>query len=298
LFLSLICLSLFAQLLTKVSCPISQWGAFSYEGNMPTKYVDVNGYAVNYFHTGRTTLPPVVPDVSKGKFFLYLHGAGSNGHFGHKMLDLLSAQHSPFSLDYPGHGRSSGTESLKSVPAYSDFAYAFWQKLGVRPAVLIGHSMGGAIAMDLALRHPDMVDGLVLTCTAARFNIPDERLTIWRQVMQGRSPQPFTKDSCSPKTPMNIIQEGWMEQIKTDPRVRYFDLVACKEVDLTSKLGEIRKPTLVLAGQDDMTTPVAQSEELCDRIPGAKLSVVPEAGHWLPIEKPQEACDAILAFCN
>ncbi|MEW6298037.1 MAG: alpha/beta fold hydrolase [Thermodesulfobacteriota bacterium] len=263
---------------------------------MPTKYIEVDGYAVNYFHTGRTTLPQVVPDVSKGKLFLYLHGAGSNGHFGHKMLDLLAARHSPLAFDYPGHGRSSGTESLKSVAAYSDFAYAFWKKLGLRPAVLVGHSMGGAIAMDLALRHPDMVDGLVLMCTAAKFNIPDERLQTWRQVMLGRMPQPFTKESCSPKTPMNIVQEGWAEQVKTDPRVRYFDLVACKEVDLTGRLGDIRTPTLVLAGQDDVTTPVAQSEELWDRIPGAKLAVIPEAGHWLPIEKPHEACDAILAF--
>ncbi|HKA52255.1 MAG TPA: alpha/beta hydrolase [Candidatus Binatia bacterium] len=263
---------------------------------MPSKYVEVDGYAVNYFHTGRTTLPDVTPDVSRGQLLLYLHGAGGNGHFAHKMLDLLSADHSPLSLDYPGHGRSSGTESLKSIPAYSDCIYAFWKKLGVRPAVLIGHSMGGAIAMDLALRHSEMVGGLVLTCTAAKFDIPDELANTWKQVMQGRMGQPFTKNSCSPATPMSVVQEGWMEQIKTDPRVRYFDLVACQQVDLTSKLGEIRKPTLVLAGQDDTTTPVAQSELLRDRIAGAKLTVVPQAGHWLPLEKPQEACDAIAAF--
>lgn len=265
---------------------------------MPTKYVDVDGYAVHYFHTGRTTLPSVVPDVGKGKLLLYLHGAGGNGHFGQKMLDTLSAKHSPLSLDYPGHGRSSGTESLKSITAYSDFIYAFWKKLGVRPAVLIGHSMGGAVAMDLALRHADMVEGLILTCTAAKFTLPQERLDTWKQVMQGRLGQPFTKDSCSPKTPMNIIQEGWMEQIKTDPRVRYFDLVACQQVNLAAKLGEIRKPTLVLAGQDDTTTPAAQTEQLRDHIPSAKLVVVPEAGHWLPIEKPQEACDAISALLS
>src|SRR4030095_12703306 len=99
---------------------------------MPTKSVEVGGYAVDYFHAGRTTLPDVTPDTSKGKVLLYLHGAGSNGHFGHKMFDLLSAKHSPFSLDYPGHGRSSGTESLKSVAAYSEFVYGFSKKLGSR----------------------------------------------------------------------------------------------------------------------------------------------------------------------
>jgi pimeloyl-ACP methyl ester carboxylesterase len=158
--------------------------------------------------------------------------------------------------------------------------------------------MGGAVSMDLALRHPDMVEGLILTCTAAKFNITDERTNIWKQVMTGRAGQPFTKDACSPATPMNIVQEGWMEQIQTDPRVRYFDLVACQQVDLTAKLGEIRKPTLILAGQDDQSTPVAQSELLRERIPGAKLVVIPQAGHWLPIEKPQEACDAIVSFLN
>ena len=265
---------------------------------MPTKYMEVDGYAVNYFHTGRTTLPDLLPDVGKGKLLLYLHGAGSNGHFGHKLLEILSAAHSPLSLDYPGHGRSSGIESLKSVAAYSDFVYAFWKKLGVRPAFLLGHSMGGAIAMDLALRHSDMVEGLGLICTAAKFKIPEENTQIWKQVMQGRVSQPFTKDSCSGSTPIQVVREGWMEQIKTDPRVRYFDLVACSEVDLTSKLSEIRKPTLVLTGQDDMSIPASRGEQLRDGIPGAKLIVVPQAGHWLPIEKSREACDAITAFLN
>ena len=49
--------------------------------------------------------------------------------------------------------------------------------------------------MDLALRHPDMVEGLILTCTAAKFNITDERANIWKQVMQGRAGQPFNKDA-------------------------------------------------------------------------------------------------------
>ena len=72
--------------------------------------------------------------------------------------------------------------------------------------------------------------------------------------------------------------------------------MACQQVDLTAKIGEIDKPTLILAGQDDQSTPVAQSEFLREHIPGAKLVVIPQAGHWLPIEKPQEACEAITAF--
>ena len=234
---------------------------------MPTKYIDVEGYAVNYFHTGRTTLPLVVPDVSQGKLFLYVHGAGSNGHFAHKMVDILSAQHSPMSFDFPGHGRSSGTESLKSVTAYSDFTYAVWKALGVRPVVIIGHSMGGAIAIDLALRHADMLEGLVLTSTAAKFDISHDLIKTWESVMKGRQGQPFTKVSCSPKTPQEIIQEGWLEQIKTDPRVRCFDLIACQQVDLTAQLGEIKVPTLVLAGEDDANHACGSSRRVTGEYP-------------------------------
>jgi pimeloyl-ACP methyl ester carboxylesterase len=263
---------------------------------MPTKYVDVNGYAIHYFHTGHTTLPDVVPDLSKGKLLIYIHGAGGNGHYGHKLLDLLAANHSPLAFDFPSHGRSSGTESLKSIPAYSDCLYALAQQLRLRPAVLVGHSMGGAIAMDFALRHADQVEALILVATAAKFTLPSDRIDIWKQVMTGRAPQPFTKDAFSPTTPMNIVQEGWMEQIKTDPRVRYFDLVACSEVDITPRLGEIRKPTLVVCGQDDVVTPVALGEQLRNGISGAKLEVVPEAGHAVPLEKPKELCELIEKF--
>ena len=103
---------------------------------MPTKYVEVDGYAVNYFHTGRTTLPNVTPDTSKGKVCCIFTALAATAISPTKCSICLSAKHSPFSLDYPGHGRSSGTESFKSVTAYSELIYEFWKKLGVRPAVL------------------------------------------------------------------------------------------------------------------------------------------------------------------
>ena len=265
---------------------------------MATKYVEVDGYAVNYFHTGQTTLPTVVPDTHKGRLLLYVHGAGSNGHFAHKMMDILAGSHSPISFDFPGHGRSSGTESLKSVQAYSDFTYAFWKALALRPVVVVGHSMGGAIAMDLALRYSDMVEGLALTCTAPKFDIPAELIETWESVMKGRQGQPFNRASCSPKTPQEVVQQGWMEQIKTDPRVRCLDLIACQKVNLTDQLGDIKVRTLILAGEDDNTTPIGQAEVLRDGIPNAELSVIPDAGHWLPLEKPEEACEAIEGFLS
>ena len=265
---------------------------------MPRKYVEVDGFAVNYFHTGRTTLPTVPPDLTRGRLMVYVHGAGGNGEYGRKFLEVLAEDHSPLALDFPGHGRSGGTESLGSVPEYGDFLDAFVRTLGLRPVVLVGHSMGGAVAIDFTLRHPEAVDALVLVATAARFAVSPQRLDLWRDVMRGRRQQPFTREAFSAATPESVVREGWAEQVKTDPRVRYSDLLACSRFDGAARLAEIRKPALVVCGRDDVMTPPALSEEIRDGIPGARLEVIADAGHALPLEKPQELGGAVRRFLS
>lgn len=268
---------------------------------MPTKYAEVMGCATYYYYVGLTTLPDVTPDFSRGHTMVLLHAAGSNGHSWHNQLDELGATHSPISLDMPGHSRSSGVEGLKSIGEYADFACAFADALGIRSAVMVGRSMGGAIAMDLALRYPDRVEALVLIATAAKFNIPAERLEGMKAVTMGRAPRAFVTDGYSPSTikeNFDVIREGWMEQVKTDPRVRYGDLLACAEVDLREHVGAIRKPTLILAGADDQVTPPSDAEFIKSRISGARLEVVPAAAHNLTTERPREVNAAIAKFLD
>jgi len=205
---------------------------------MPTKYVEIQGQATYFYYVGNTTLPDVTPDFSRGHRMIFLHAAGSNGNSWHNQVDYLGALHSPVALDLPGHGRSAGVEGCASIQQYSDFVAAFAETLGLAPAIMVGRSMGGAIAMDLAIRYPHLVAGLVLIATAAKFDIPAERLNGFKAVVQGRAPQAFVTMGFSPKTVTDnfaAIRESWGEQIKTDPRVRYTDLRACSEVDLREK---------------------------------------------------------------
>jgi 3-oxoadipate enol-lactonase len=263
---------------------------------MPTKYVTVDGTAVHYFHSGRTTLPNVAPDLSKGELLLLIHGAGSNGNTWHRQLSALADTHSPLAFDFPGHGRSSGTESLKSVEAYCGCLHAFMNVLRLRPSVLIGRSMGGAISMAYALTHPERVRALVLVATAAHFELPQAMLDTWKNVMNGRAQQPFSTEAFSPKTDFTVMREAWMEQVKTDPRVRYFDLVACNQFNITARLGEITVPTLIVAGRDDTFTPPQQSEVLHKGIKGSKLLIIEDAGHTVSNEKPEEFNAALRDF--
>ena len=291
---------------------------------MPTKYVEVDGTAVHYFHTGRTTLPGVVPDLGRGELMLFVHAAGSNGNTWHQQLTAFAERHSPLAFDFPGHGRSAGTESLKSIDAYRDFLLAVMDALRLRPCVLVGRSLGGAVALELALAHPERVRALVLVATAARFELPAEMLATWREVMLGRMQQPFTTEAFSPQTDFAVMREAWMEQVKTDPRVRYFDLLACNQFDITARLGGLGPavgvdsagplpvgslrpaksdrllalPTLIVAGRDDGITPLGQAELLHERISGSKLVVIDGAGHTVPSEKPTEFNQALTDFLD
>lgn len=266
---------------------------------MPTKYTEVKGYATYYYYRGATTLPDVLPDFSRGRKILFVHGAGSNGHTWHRQGEAIGEKQSAIALDLPGHGRSAGVEGMRTVRDYADFIAAFLDALKIESAVILGHSMGGAIAMELALRHGARVDALILSCTAAKFNISTERIEALRAITMGRAPQAFNTDGYSPKTVkenFDVVREGWMEQIKTDPRVRYTDIVACSQVDLRADIAKIDKPTLVIAGADDQGTTPADAELIAGKIRGAKVKIIADAGHFIPRERPAEYNAAIEEF--
>jgi len=90
--------------------------------------------------------------------------------------------------------------------------------------------------------------------------------------------------------------EAWTEQVKTDPRVRLTDLLACRAFDGRDLLSRIRTPTLVVAGADDQVTPAALAEELARGIPNARLEVIPAAGHQVPLEQADRFNQLVGAF--
>lgn len=268
---------------------------------MPTKYADVSGYATYFYYVGKTTLPDVVPDFARGRTIVLIHAAGSNGHAWHNQYDHLGRAHSPIAPDLPGHGRSSGVEALGSVEKYTDFVVAFLDALKIGAAVIAGRSMGGAVAMDLAIRYPARVRALALMATAAQFNLPQERIETWRAVTMGRAGQPFNNDGYAPKTIAErpeVIREGWGEQIRTDPRTRWGDMVAASKVDLREAIGRIDKPTLILTGRDDTVTPPANAEFLHSRIKGSRLEVIDAAAHNLTTEQPAAVNAALEKFLS
>jgi pimeloyl-ACP methyl ester carboxylesterase len=121
-------------------------------------------------------------------------------------------------------------------------------------------------------------------------------LDTWRAVMRGRQPQPFTNDGFGPQVDMAVLRTVLTEQVKTDPRVRYHDLVVCNSFEATPWLAKLRLPILVVAGSEDPYVPVAEAQALHAALDGSRCSIVDGAGHFVPWEQPAVFLEALQGF--
>jgi pimeloyl-ACP methyl ester carboxylesterase len=265
---------------------------------MPTTYYYVDNVPINTFYTGTTILPGTPLPKEKGQAVLFIHGAGGNGHVWVEVMERLSHDHSPVAIDLPAHGRSGGLLAAASIEEYCRIVDKFIEVTQFKPCVLVGHSMGGAIAQVYALTYPDKLAGIVLSSTGARLRVLPETLELWKQASMGRAVNVYTRTAYSEKTSMDIVRRGWMEQRKTDPRVRYGDYQVCDRFDLMQEIRGIKVPTLVLGGADDVVTPPKYAEYLQANIPGARLEILPDAGHVTYFEQPEAMAKALLSFLS
>jgi len=253
---------------------------------MPSKYVHVAGVATHFLYTGPTTLPPDPPRYDRGHPLLFLHGVGGNAALWRRQLDHLGGSHAAIAVDHPAHGRSGSTEALGSIQACCAFTAEFAAAAKLPPAVVVGSCMGAAVALELAATRAELVAALVLVAVSAPLHFTPAAVDTWRNVTYGRAPQPFTTESFSPKTEFGVMRELWMEQVKTDPRVRYTDMIACNDyVEGAGRLAAITQPTLIVAGRDDGITPLEAVEAMQRGIRGARLAVLDDAGHCVATER-------------
>jgi len=224
---------------------------------------------------------------------VFVHGAGgTHQHWLYQMRDLLPAE--TYALDLPGHGRSEGT-GRDSIAAYGDWIIAFLDAEEVQRAVLVGHSMGGAIALDLALRYPDRLAGLGLIATGARLRVA---LAIFQGIQQDAQAAVdlICEWAFGPEVSPEMLRLCRRQMGETSPEVLYGDYCACDAFDVLDRLGQITSPTLVLCGTQDRLTPTRYAVYLRDQVPWAVLQLIEGAGHMVMIEKPQAVARALLEF--
>lgn len=263
---------------------------------MPAKYLRRDADALHYLHTGTTTLPDVPPPLRRGACLLFLHGEGGSAALWSRQLAHFAAAHSPLALDLPGHGRSSGLDGPDTVDAAAAIVADFLAALDAPPAVLVGHGFAGHVALAVACTAPERVRAVVTIGTGAAAAIPDDAIEKLRLVVRGRLGQQFDTPYFGSAPDMAVMREWWGELVKTDPKVRLSDLLAYRGSPVATRLANVARPVLVVAGEADKLCPCDGAEELARRLSNARVTRIADAGHVAHLEKASEVNAAIEAF--
>ena len=254
---------------------------------MPTKYFQIDEVATFVRHTGPSTLPGSPPHRVLGQSVLCLHGAGGNGNLFSGLFESLGDEHILIAFDQPGHGRSGELDSLGNIDRMADFTLSLVAELGLEDAFLVGHDMGGAVALECALKAPGSFAGLVICAAGDRFSMPDATLDQARRVSEGKERRPFDPSVFSPDTPPDTMKRAFMEGLKTDPRATLGDLEACRDWQPGERLAELQTPTFILHGDSEIDWVKESAEGLAATLPNARLESLPSAGHALLLEAPE-----------
>ena len=215
-----------------------------------------------------------------------VHGSGQNEltyHYQTARFENADA------VNLPGHPDG---EPRDSIGGYVDWVRDYARGKGYPPFVLFGHSMGGAIALDYALRFPEDLVGLVLIGTGARLRVHPDYLNRCLDDAQWRAEAPAYYEAIN----KDLAPELASRALQSGPMVEHNDLSCCDKFDVMERVREIGLPSLVIVGADDIMTPVRYAEYLGRELQNAEVVIVPNSGHFVTLEQPEAVNDAVAGF--
>ena len=228
---------------------------------------------------------------------LLIHGAGGHHLSWPPQIRRLHDQR-VYAVDLPAHGRSDGI-GRQRIEDYANDVLGLMDDLRIYRAVLIGHSMGGAIALDIAIRHPKRVLGLGMIGSGAR--LPLDPAILRNASQEANFPvavKQIGERSFAAATPARLRELALERMAATRSSVLHGDLMACDEFDRMADLGSIESPTLIVCGVEDQMTPPKYSQYLHHQIAGSVLHIVQDAGHMVMLEQPERVAEHLLNFLN
>jgi 3-oxoadipate enol-lactonase len=247
---------------------------------------------IHYSLAGGTGAPPVV----------FIHSLGTDLRIWDGVEHALGTDRVVVRYDLRGHGLTDCPPGPYRLGDFAADLSGLLDHLGVQRVVLVGISLGGLIAMEYALEHPDGIGSLVLAGTASRIGTAahwQQRIeAVRRHGLPRLAPAAleiwFTGAFLATE---RARAQGFGNLLARMPAEGY--LASCAvlaESDLTARAVTIRVPALVLTGEDDRATPPEQGRALAAAIPGAQFELIPESAHLPCIEQPERMAAAIRRF--
>jgi pimeloyl-ACP methyl ester carboxylesterase len=264
----------------------------------------VHGARINYAEMGDG--PPVI----------LIHGLSGCWQNWLENIPHLARRHRVVALDLPGFGESELPQDEISIPGYGRFVDAFLSQIGVERAALIGNSMGGFIAAEVAISHPSRVEKLVLVSAAGLMRVGNARLTALERA--ARLFHPATAAVLArrdylvrrPKLRRRILYGIVRYPDRIEPELVYevasgagkpgfLDaLNAITKYDFADRLPDVSVPTLIVWGRNDMIVPVSGAYEYERLIPNTRLEIFEDTGHVPMLERPARFNQLVEEFLN
>ena len=221
---------------------------------------------------------------------LFIGGAGSGGAGWANQVRHFSGSEA---IALPGHPEG---KPCSSIEEYVEWLRGYIRHRGYRDVVLVGHSMGSAIAQVYALQYGEELKALVLVGGGARLKVLPSRLrqvegmirdeSAWKEFLAGEY------SHIDPEVRKDMIEEGG----RIGAAVSLNDSLCCDGFDIMDKVRLIRLPTLIICGSADDRTPAKYSHYLAGRIEGAREIIIEGASHWVHLDRPAEVNQAIDDF--
>ena len=225
---------------------------------------------------------------------VFVHGSGGDHLLWNYQRQFFEGSFNVVAVDLPGHGEAGG-DGEDSIGAYAGHLLNLVRALAGDVYCLFGHSLGGAIIQEFTLLYPQYVEALVLVGTGARLRVLPEILEGIQERFE-ETVRSICDYAFSKKTPRDMIEKGIESMLQARPAVLYGDFAACNRFDIMDRVENIRVPTIVVCGGDDVMTPPKYAHFLVEKIEGARVEIIDGAGHMVMIEKPAEFNSRVMDF--
>jgi pimeloyl-ACP methyl ester carboxylesterase len=258
----------------------------------------INSKNLYYRHAGVPTGPPII----------FIHGLGGSSEFYSPLISCLKldTSHSLHLLDLEGHGLSpTSAASSISISSYSSDFYALTQYANISNATVIAHSMGCLVAMDLALKHPELVSKLLLlgpppspVPEAGRNGSIARAITVRGSGMAAIVDAVIAAGTSAKSKSENFLAIAAirMSLLGQDPEGYAKGCTALAGESEALSVQELKAKTLIITGDEDEISTPAICNKYSEEINGAIVEVLPEVGHWHVFESPTAVANAIGQF--
>jgi pimeloyl-ACP methyl ester carboxylesterase len=243
--------------------------------------------------------------AGQGQPIVFIHGLGSSTRDWEFQVTFFSKHYQVVTFDLRGHGKSGKPPGPYSIALFAADAAELIKALGIVPAHIVGISLGGMVAFQLAVDAPELVKSLTIVNSAPEYLIRSlkERLEVLLRVlivrlMGLRKLAEIGSKRLFPKPEHEALRRMLIERWAENDKRAYLDsLRAVPGWSVADRIGSIRCPTLVIAAEEDYT-PVSLKEAYVAKMPNAQLVVIRDSRHATTVERPEQFNEALLAFLS